>query len=82
MNAGSGESYDWSRVQVPAGVSSKGWLLAGGLKPSNVHQVLSLVHPTVVDVSSGVAGSDGLRKDAKKLSSFMQAVRESRTLTA
>ena len=79
VNPGSGEAYDWTKVQVPAGASSKGWLLAGGLNPFNVDQALAKVQPTAVDVSSGVAGADGLRKDALKIAAFMQVVRRART---
>ncbi|KAK9803196.1 hypothetical protein WJX73_001599 [Symbiochloris irregularis] len=79
MNPGSGEAYDWAAVQVPADSSSKGWLLAGGLNHMNVQQTLAAVRPTAVDVSSGVAGPDGLRKDAAKIEAFMQAVARSRT---
>ena len=79
VNAGSGEAYDWAAVRVPPGVSSRGWLLAGGLNPTNVGQVFAAAQPTAVDVSSGVASTDGLRKDAEKVMAFMHAVKSART---
>ena len=80
INPGSGEAYDWTALQIPHGVSSKGWILAGGLNHTNVREALATVQPAAVDVSSGVAGSDGLRKVASKVAAFMQAVAEARTL--
>lgn len=79
LNPGSGEEYNWAAVNVPAHSSSKGWMLAGGLNHTNVQRALAAVHPTVVDVSSGVTGADKLRKDAAKIEAFMQAVAKSRT---
>lgn len=56
---GSGQALDWTRLQAPRDRSTKGWLLAGGLKPDNVAQAVAIARPTVVDVSSGVCGPDG-----------------------
>jgi phosphoribosylanthranilate isomerase len=35
------------------------WLLAGGLKPDNIEQSLTRLHPTGIDLSSGVEESPG-----------------------
>eukprot|EP00899_Mesostigma_viride_P004981 jgi/Mesvir1/14484/Mv05188-RA.1 len=72
---GSGESYDWRNLQPPVGISKNGWLLAGGLNPSNVALAASIAKPDVVDVSSGVAGPDGVRKDPARIVAFFDAVR-------
>lgn len=56
---GSGQALDWTQLQPPRDRSTKGWLLAGGLKPDNVAQAVTIARPTVVDVSSGVCGPDG-----------------------
>ena len=56
---GSGQALDWEQLQAPHGQSSRGWLLAGGLKPDNVRKAVTLLQPTAVDVSSGVCGPDG-----------------------
>jgi len=48
-------------------------VLAGGLKPDTVGDAVSLVHPEVVDVSSGVEQRPGL-KDPRKVKNFVEAV--------
>ncbi|KAL8143253.1 hypothetical protein V2J09_016285 [Rumex salicifolius] len=70
---GSGEGFDWSLFKVPPIISEKGWLLAGGINPENVKEVLSILKPNGVDVSSGICGSDGIAKDPLRISSFMDA---------
>ena len=60
--AGSGETYEWSNLKPPKGVSRKGWLLAGGLDPTNVKEAIAVCAPTGVDVASGVADASGYRK--------------------
>lgn len=71
LQGGSGKSFDWSQLQAPTSLPTKGWLLAGGLNPGNVAQAVSVAHPTAVDVSSGVCGPDGLRKDHTKVQDFI-----------
>eukprot|EP00195_Chlamydomonas_chlamydogama_P017078 CAMPEP_0202896520 /NCGR_PEP_ID=MMETSP1392-20130828/5513_1 /ASSEMBLY_ACC=CAM_ASM_000868 /TAXON_ID=225041 /ORGANISM="Chlamydomonas chlamydogama, Strain SAG 11-48b" /LENGTH=250 /DNA_ID=CAMNT_0049581911 /DNA_START=25 /DNA_END=777 /DNA_ORIENTATION=- len=75
LQGGSGQALDWTKLNIPEGQSSKGWLLAGGLKPENVAQAVNIARPYAVDVSSGVCGPDGLRKDASKVSSFIKAAK-------
>lgn len=53
--------------------STKGWILAGGLNDSNVAEAVAVCNPDVVDVSSGVTGSDGIAKDSGKVNAFIQA---------
>ena len=77
LKGGSGETYDWAKLQKPVLEGGMhGWLLAGGLTPGNVKQAISLAQPYGVDVSSGVSGPDGLRKDPEKLHRFVQEVTE------
>ncbi len=57
---------------------TKPYLLAGGLNPQNVAQVLSSVHAIGADVSSGL--EDGIllpgRKNKAKIASFVKTVRK------
>jgi phosphoribosylanthranilate isomerase len=70
---GTGESFDWEllrehRSQVPA-------ILAGGLRPDNVAEAISVVDPYAVDVASGVEAEPG-RKDHAAMASFCEAAQE------
>lgn len=51
-------------------------MLAGGLRPDNVHTVIAAVRPWGVDVASGVEidGQQGI-KDHEKMRAFIQAVK-------
>lgn len=68
---GTGTSYDYS--QVPVGTCSRE-LIAGGLTPANVQDVIPL-NPFGVDVSSGVETTPG-RKDPYKVAEFIRRCRE------
>jgi len=54
----------------------EGWrvIVAGGLTPENVGEVLASVRPYGVDVSTGVESAPG-RKDPEKVARFIAAVR-------
>lgn len=75
LTGGSGQALDWAALRVPGGAARRGWLLAGGLAPGNVAAALRAASPAGVDVASGVAGPDGLRKDAARVAEFVAAVR-------
>ncbi|KAK9822225.1 hypothetical protein WJX81_001438 [Elliptochloris bilobata] len=75
LTGGSGQALDWARLHVPSGLARRGWLLAGGLAPANVAVALRAARPAGVDVASGVAGPDGLRKDPALMAAFVKAVR-------
>ncbi|XP_078434678.1 N-(5'-phosphoribosyl)anthranilate isomerase 1, chloroplastic-like [Wolffia australiana] len=77
---GSGKGFDRERFVMPTVRSKLGWLLAGGLRPENVAQAISVLKPDGVDVSSGICGPDGLQKDPTRISSFMLSVQFSQTL--
>ena len=71
---GTGQGYDYSQL---ADIARKVHLIiAGGLTPANVGDVVSRLHPWGVDVSSGVEASPGI-KDHAKIQSFIGAVRNS-----
>lgn len=67
---GSGQTFDWSRVQPV----NKPLILAGGLKPGNVADGIAQARPFAVDVSSGIESSPGI-KDSEKMRAFALAVR-------
>jgi phosphoribosylanthranilate isomerase len=71
---GSGRDFDRSyardvvqRAKVPV-------ILAGGLTPENVADVIRQVHPYAVDVASGIETAPGI-KDPKKIAAFIAAAR-------
>jgi phosphoribosylanthranilate isomerase len=73
---GVGARFDWSRVgrlreDWPPGVRL---ILAGGLNAGNVEGAIESVAPDVVDVSSGVELSPGV-KDPAAVSAFLEAVK-------
>jgi phosphoribosylanthranilate isomerase len=67
---GSGQTFDWSIVHgidVPV-------IVAGGLDPGNVGQVVRMLHPYGVDVCSGVEKVPGI-KDKIRIRNFIEEVR-------
>jgi phosphoribosylanthranilate isomerase len=51
-----------------------GLVVAGGLRADNVAEAAALLHPDVLDVSSGVEASVGI-KDPTAVRAFVAAVR-------
>lgn len=78
---GTGERFDWAGVAsalatIPRGArGARGarLVLAGGLRPDNVATAIRLLHPDVVDVSSGVERAPGI-KDIELMRRFADAV--------
>jgi len=71
---GTGVALDWERLAAllqQAGRPPR-LVLAGGLRPANVEQAIGLVAPDVVDVSSGVESSVGI-KDHVLMRAFADA---------
>jgi phosphoribosylanthranilate isomerase len=63
--------WDWARLAVGAGLRL---IVAGGLTPENVGDLVEEVRPHGVDVSSGVERSPG-RKDPDLVRAFIERVR-------
>jgi len=67
---GTGQSFDWGllrerRSDIPA-------IVAGGLRPENVAEAITVTHPFAVDVASGVEAEPG-RKDHAAMKAFFDA---------
>ncbi len=72
---GSGTSSDWETVAALPEDVVRRLVLAGGLTPDNVCDVVRRFRPFAVDVSSGVESNDG-RKSFELVTRFVNAVRE------
>ena len=72
LPGGNGTRFDWSLLagwQAPLA-----WGLAGGLTPTNVAEAIRLTGAPLVDTSSGVERSPGI-KDVDKIAAFCKATR-------
>jgi phosphoribosylanthranilate isomerase len=70
-HGGTGRTIDWDQA---AGIASRRrTILSGGLNPGNVSAAVNKVQPFMVDVSSGVESSPGV-KDADKLRALFAAL--------
>ncbi|MGY6636314.1 MAG: phosphoribosylanthranilate isomerase [Erythrobacter sp.] len=70
LPGGNGAAFDWKLLagwQAPLP-----WGLAGGLTPGNVAEAIRLTGTTLVDTSSGVERSAGI-KDVDKIAAFCKA---------
>ena len=69
---GTGTPFNW---QVAKSIADKfSVMIAGGLTPDNVGELMKLTKPWAVDVSSGVE-TDG-KKDVEKIKAFIKIVRK------
>lgn len=72
LPGGNGTRFDWGLLagwQAPLA-----WGLAGGLTPANVAEAIRLTGAPLVDTSSGVERSPGI-KDVDKIAAFCKATR-------
>lgn len=72
LPGGTGRGYDISLLKDL--VARRRVIVAGGLTPENVGDVVRFLHPYGVDVSSGVESSPGV-KDHAKIARFIAAAR-------
>jgi phosphoribosylanthranilate isomerase len=71
LPGGVGVSFDWTMLR---GRSFRNdWFLAGGLSPENAAQAAARTGAPLLDVSSGVETSPGV-KDAARIAAFLKAV--------
>lgn len=68
---GTGVSFDWAALRELHAACPV--LVAGGLKPSNVGELVRTFRPAGVDVSSGVESAPG-QKDPLAIAAFLAAV--------
>lgn len=68
---GTGRTIDWTTAAQVA--ARRRTILSGGLNAGNVREAIAQVHPHMLDVSSGVESSPGV-KDRAKLEAFFAAV--------
>ncbi|MEM9486556.1 MAG: phosphoribosylanthranilate isomerase [Cyanobacteria bacterium P01_F01_bin.116] len=68
---GTGHTLNWQELQNFQ--PPKPWFLAGGLRPNNVAQALSLLTPDGIDLSSGVEHAPG-DKDLAKVAQLIHNV--------
>jgi phosphoribosylanthranilate isomerase len=73
---GTGRTIPWLQLGESLDALRAGYriVLAGGLTPDNVAEAIDYVSPMVVDVSSGVESSPGI-KDQKLVRAFIAAAR-------
>jgi phosphoribosylanthranilate isomerase len=75
LPGGMGLSFDWGLLAgFQAGGFPAGWGLAGGLNAGNVAQAIAQTGAPLVDASSGVESSAGV-KDLAKIADFCRAAR-------
>lgn len=59
MEGGTGNKAPWNLLKdFQPGIP---WILAGGLKPSNVAEALEILRPNAIDLASGVEDSPGIK---------------------
>ena len=74
-SGGMGETFDISELTNLLPSITKPVIIAGGLTPSNVSEVIETAKPAGVDVSSGVESERGV-KDPSKICDFINAVKD------
>lgn len=74
LPGGNGHAFDWGLLE---GEKPPAFMLAGGLTPENVAQAIRVTGAPVVDVSSGVESSPGV-KDIGLIRKFIEAAKAAR----
>jgi phosphoribosylanthranilate isomerase len=70
-----GKTHDWDISRKLVEVSPKPLILAGGLKPDNVHSAILGVRPSGVDVHTGVELKEG-RKSPQLVKAFISEAKK------
>lgn len=74
-SGGTGRTFDWQKAAPLVKEISREItvVLAGGLNPDNVAEAVGILHPSVVDVSSGVETAPGI-KSPELMTAFARSV--------
>jgi phosphoribosylanthranilate isomerase len=74
-SGGTGRTFDWQKAAPLVREISREItvVLAGGLNPDNVAEAVRILHPSVVDVSSGVETAPGI-KSPELMTAFARSV--------
>ena len=72
QSGGTGQTFPWHQLETFA--SRHTVACAGGLNPENVAKAIAILHPAIVDCSSGIERN--LIKQADLMHAFCKAVRE------
>ncbi len=72
---GKGEAFDWAKLAPHMASCDHPVIIAGGLSPENVGEVIATLKPFAVDVSSSVEEEPGI-KSAARMAEFCDAVRK------
>ena len=75
LPGGNGIAFDWTLVA--ASNAPQGYILSGGLTPANVAKAIEVTGAAIVDVSSGVEKSPGI-KDITLIREFIAAAKADR----
>ena len=75
-SGGTGQTIEWARVaeSIDRLAERTKVIVAGGLNPENVRLAIETLRPSMVDVSSGIEASQGI-KDPRRMKAFAEAVR-------
>ena len=71
QSRGTGKRADWPALRHV----ERDYILSGGLGPSNLRRILTLLNPAGIDVCSGVEAEPGI-KDPRKLRVFLETATE------
>lgn len=71
--AGSGKTFNWKTFHPP---KDRIFILAGGLNPDNIATAIHLLHPSIVDVATGVEKKEMARKDLLLVKSFINTAKQ------
>ena len=78
MPGGNGAAWDWSLAKPFCELLPT--LIAGGITPENVAEIIRQINPCGIDVSSGVESSPGV-KDIDKVKRLTDAVHQATICT-